>query len=174
MIETLFRTAAVTFLGAWFVLSILTVLWRRSIARRRWDVFGMLSGWRLFLTADGMHPTARPILYRDRFADGTMGPMMPVARGTIAWTPRFVFWHPQSDFEILLRRLTKALQREIRGNPRAAACTFPAYRHLLHIVSQLPRTSPSATARQFIVLGTYGDLSGQAPRRIFESDFHPV
>jgi hypothetical protein len=173
MFAIAFRVLAFTFLGAWLLLSVLTVIQSRWISgRRRWDVFQMLSGWRLFIAADHASPAARRILFRDRLRDGSFGPWVPVAQGTIPWSFRGLFWNPEWEAEVLFRRLAKELQREI-GHRRTGTELekLLCYRHLVHIVSRFPRSSISAEARQFVILATYGQQDGRPPVCLFESGF---
>lgn len=171
-----FHALFATFLGIWFVLSLMTAARCRWVAgRKRWDVFQMLSGWRLFVAGGDGRPAAYPVLYRDRLRDGATAPLQLAFKGTVVLGPSTRFWSTARDEQILVRRLAKDLLKQQRGQhgTGGAAGTRGSYHHLAHIIRRCP-ASPDAEARQFVILATTGEPGGRPPTEVYRSGFLPL
>ena len=155
----------VALLAAWLLLSVLTIARAPWLSgRRRWDVFQLLSTWRLFVASDGTRPAALVLLVRDRDRDGRIGAPVRFSTGALAWSVSMIFWRRDWDRELLMRRLCKEVRKHRTGPlPRA-------YWHLVHAVRSADG-SETVEARQFIILETRG-AQGDVPRQVFASQFH--
>ena len=171
-----YRVAVVAFLSSWLLLSLLTVSRVRWFNRRpRWDALKLLSSWGLFITSEGTHPSASPVLCRDRLQDGSLGPLRPIARGVMIWSWRGVIWRREWDAEVIMSRLVKQLRRESReAGAKVPRTATRGYRHLWHVVRACDEASGHAVARQFVILSTYGAHSGKPPARVLQSEFHTL
>jgi hypothetical protein len=174
--EASYPIAVSSFLGIWLLLSLLTTARCRWVAgRKRWDVFQMLSGWRLFVAAGDARPAAYPILFRDRLRDGTITPLQVAFKGTAPLRLSTGLWSTARDEQILARRLAKDLlkQERVHRGSRAALEMERSHRHLWHIIRHSP-APVDAESRQFVILATTGVLRGRPPIEVFRSAFHPL
>lgn len=156
------------FLGGWLVISALTVA--KLIERPKWDCFHMFARWTLFAADQNTRVAAFAIFYRDRFTNGTFGPLQSVTSGVRRWRPTVFIWGPELYSLVFLRRIAKQLKYARVDETLKAS---EPYRRMKHFVCAFPRRSDSE-ARQFVILADDGGQSSLPGELVFSSDYHSL
>jgi len=158
-------------LGLWFALSVVAQFhhgrWVRRI--RRYDIFGLVPTWTFFAPRPSVNDYH--ILYRDKTAEGTVGPWRelfthhysPVLRGI--WNPRKREAKVISDVCGILLRTSASIRKTKR------LFIHLPYLWLAALAADAPR-SPLSVSRQFLVAQTDGYRKKDKPRVLFLSEFH--
>jgi hypothetical protein len=155
--------------ACWLVLCLVVYVPSVSTTIRRLDQMALIPEWRFFAPNPGRHDFH--LLYRDKFADGTLTAWTEVAPITRRRATSLLL-NPDRRRNKALFDCTQEFAKHVEARDRALELSIP-YLTLLNYVSCLPR-SPSPNWTQFLLMWSAGDASDKDPEVLFISGLHEL
>lgn len=149
--------------------------WKITSAIRTFDPLNLIPLWTFFAPNPGKQDYH--LLYRDKEPGGTIGDWVEVDMHEERYLFSFI-WNPDKRDKKVLSDIVQDLIVTIRSdngerNKKYLIVTLP-YLAVLKVVCTKERTSVKTAYRQFMLAGSHGFKSTEAPEFILLSMFHPL